>query len=394
MKKKCVTYLALYLLLSLLSISKASAQITFTALGDLTGSSLDSQSIGISNNGNFVVGGARSSNGPSEAFRWNSSGMIGLGDFPGGFFQSIANGVSSDGSVVVGLGDSAGRQNAFRWVSGTGMVNLGYLPGGGSILFSSSVATGVSGNGNVVVGNSSSNNAGANNEAFRWTSSGMAGLGDLPGGIFRSSASAVSNDGNIIVGYGTSSSGQEAFRWASSGMVGLGDLAGGSIYSYASATSNDGNAIVGRSGSSSGNEAFRWTPTGMIGLGDLLGGSFFSEANGISGDGNTVVGRGSTALGDEAFLWTPNNGMVNLRDSLLASGVDLTGWSVLSSATAISNDGTTIVGYGTHNGNREAFAVRSPSWVSVPAPEPTTLCLLTISSLGFIAMRRGKPTKG
>ena len=40
-------------------------------------------------------------------------------------------------------------------------------------------------------------------EAFRWTSDGgMAGLGDLPGGIFESYPYGISDDGLTIVGYG------------------------------------------------------------------------------------------------------------------------------------------------------------------------------------------------
>ena len=54
------------------------------------------------------------------------------------------------------------------------------------------------------------------------------GLGDLPGGVFSSSAGGVSADGSVVVGSGTSANGYEAFRWTqATGMVGLGDLSGG-----------------------------------------------------------------------------------------------------------------------------------------------------------------------
>jgi probable HAF family extracellular repeat protein len=59
----------------------------------------------------------------------------GLGDLAGGSFSSFAIGVSADGSVVVGQGLSASGSEAFRWTSGTGMVGLGDLPGG--LFFSS-----------------------------------------------------------------------------------------------------------------------------------------------------------------------------------------------------------------------------------------------------------------
>src|SRR5262249_45931591 len=51
-------------------------------------------------------------------------------------------------------------------------------------------------------------------EAFRWTSAGgMVGLGDLAGGTFSSAAFAVSGNGALIVGSGTSAAGQRATVW-------------------------------------------------------------------------------------------------------------------------------------------------------------------------------------
>ena len=49
-------------------------------------------------------------------------------------------------------------------------------------------------------------------------------------------------------------------------------------------------------------------------------------------------------------------------DLLLAQGVDPAagGWSSLTEATAVSADGNTIVGFGTHNGNTEAFRAFVP----------------------------------
>ena len=55
-------------------------------------------------------------------------------------------------------------------------------------------------------------------------------LGDLPGGVFNSGANAVSGDGSVVVGTGSSASGSQAFRWtAGGGMVGLGFLPGGNL---------------------------------------------------------------------------------------------------------------------------------------------------------------------
>ncbi|HET6304990.1 MAG TPA: PEP-CTERM sorting domain-containing protein, partial [Myxococcota bacterium] len=113
------------------------------------------------------------------------------------------------------------------------------------------------------------------------------GLGDLPGERFESEAHAVSADGTVVVGYGTSPAGREAFRWtAATGMVALGDLPGGSSTSFGFGVSADGSVIVGRGSSASGPEAFRWTQAGgMLGLGDLPGGAFGSIATDVSADG-------------------------------------------------------------------------------------------------------------
>lgn len=69
------------------------------------------------------------------------------------------------------------------------------------------------------------------------------GLGDLAGGGFSSQAFAISADGSVVVGEGTSALGTEAFRWTiRDGMVGLGTLAGDS---QALGVSADGSIVVG-----------------------------------------------------------------------------------------------------------------------------------------------------
>lgn len=72
-------------------------------------------------------------------------------------------------------------------------------------------------------------------------------IGDLPGGAFNSSVKGVSDDGRVIVGYATDSSGEKAFRWTSqTGMVVLGNLKNQSFkQSWANRVSADGNVIVG-----------------------------------------------------------------------------------------------------------------------------------------------------
>ena len=210
---------------------------------------------------------------------------------------------------------------------------LGDLPGGS---FGSN-AEAVSADGKVVVGNGTS---AAGIEAFRWTATGgMKGLGDLPGGDFYSVATTVSANGSVVAGIGTTSNGQKGFRWtASSGMV---DLDIGHIFDI----SSDGAVMVGIGPT---NEAFRWTTTGgAVGIGDLPGGYFISFAAAVSADGKVVVGYSGSTAGFEAFRWTATGGMKGLGD--------LPGGDFYSSAQDVSADGKVVVGYGTSSNGTEAF---------------------------------------
>jgi probable HAF family extracellular repeat protein len=320
--------------------------------------------------------------------------LRGLGDLPGGGYASGAHGISADGCTVVGVADGAAGSEAFRWTAASGIVGLGDLGGGAY----SSGAWNVSADGKVIVGTSATANG---VEAFRWTAaSGMVSLGDFSGGSTLSVAHGVSADGSVIVGYGNTATGQEAFRWTqAAGLVSLGDFAGGDNYSAAAGVSSDGRTIVGFGTSNSGVEAVRWNSAGaMVGLGQLPGGAYFSGANSLSGDGATVVGTDYSNLNGEAFVWSSSGGITGLGklptasnddrseaydvsvtgriavgfatlpiegsvaivwdeahgmrrlDTLLASlGVNLAGWK-LTEATAISDNGQTIVGRGVNAG--------------------------------------------
>lgn len=249
--------------------------------------------------------------------------------------------LSGDGTVVVGRV----RSDAFRYIVGGSSEVLGDLPGG----VTRSSARGVAGNGNVVVG---AGNSTSGQEAFRWDpQTGMTGLGDLPGGTFQSAALDASHDGSVIVGWGRGSSGQEAFRWSpSTGMTGLGDLSGGITRSNAWDVSSDGSTIVGFGHSANGTEAFRWSQAeGMVGLGTLAGGWFSSVAWGVSADGSVIVGSSGSSRGTEAFRWHATTGMQGL--GFLPGATNF-----FSESYDVSGDGTRIVGTANGSGGyRRAF---------------------------------------
>jgi uncharacterized membrane protein len=315
------------------AVPAAFGQASLTALGDLPGGAFSSTARGVSGDGSVVVGQSSSAFG-DEGFRWTrAGGMVGLGVGP-------AEDVSADGSVVVGW--------SYRWTSSGGAVFVG-LPN-----YTHSRAHGVSADGSVVVGVSYQTSPSIA-KAFRWTSGD--GTVEVSPGPSNDWAWGVSDDGSVVVGHTDST----AFRWTSSdGLVAIGGA-------EAHGVSGDGSVIVGHGNFGFGTEArwaFRWySNDGMAGLGDLPGGVYTSQAWDVSGNGSVVVGYGTNAANEaEAYRWTSADGLRRLWDVMVANGEDPadSGWTHLEQAYAVSFDGSTIVGFGTRNGQHEAFVAVLP----------------------------------
>ncbi|MFT3683879.1 MAG: GC-type dockerin domain-anchored protein [Phycisphaerales bacterium] len=278
-------------------------------------------------------------------------GAVNLGVLAGGSIGSAsASEVSDDGLVVVGSSAASGstQSHAFRWTQADGMVDLGTLAGG-----TSSVANGISGDGQVVVGYSTSSEG---QRAIRWAQAGgMQNLGTITG-YTASLALGADADGSVIVGYAQVTGSARALRWVD-GAVEVIDPIPGYTSSYGYACSTDGSVVIGRVfGVGAGGEAFRWsTVEGLEGIGRLEGDTS-AFALGVSGDGNTIVGL-SQGASARAFIWMRSIGIVDLNTYLPTQGADLSGW-VLNSATDISPDGRSVVGYGLHNGVQEAWRAR------------------------------------
>jgi len=372
-------------LLAITTCTDVFAAASFQGLGDLPGGITSSNAFALSADGLVVAGSSWSTSG-NEAFRWTSGGgMVGLGDLPGGGFSSNVTAVSADGSVMVGRSESGSGPEAFRWTAG-GMVGLGDLAGSS---FASS-ANGVSADGSVVVGTGSSS-LGAS-EAFTWISGGgMVGLGDLSSGPFKSDGTDISADGLVVVGQSTieifpndppETFRSRAFRWTQAdGMVDLGSPAPG-LHTLAQAVSADGSVIVGNTYDGLGlTMPFRWTEgSGIVLLDEPLGGDDLARPIDVSANGLAIVGQTFTNNGPEAVLWDHTNSVRYLQDILVNDlGLDLTGWT-LASANAISDDGLTIVGWGTNpNGDEEAFIAT--------LPEPGTVALIALGLPALIRRR-------
>jgi len=210
---------------------------------------------GVSADGSVVVGFSSSASASEEAFRWTAGGgMVGLGALPGGTSKpSYGYAVSADGSVVVGISASSLGDEAFRWTSADGMVGLGFLPGDNV-----SFARSTSADGSTVVGDSTTVNSLVPPRAFRWTQSG--GMVSLGPGL----AYGVSGDGSVAVGQCGSLGVGGACIWdATNGMrhlqevlTGYGlDLTGWSL-GVATAVSADGETVVGYGTGPGGHQAW------------------------------------------------------------------------------------------------------------------------------------------
>lgn len=264
----------------------------------------------------------------------------------------IGSGVNVFGASQTGdyLSGSVNSWEAARWNMGA-WQQLGWLAPPGSFPNQVSHGFGISDGGDVEVG--LSHNASGDPEAFRWSpGSGMVGLGFLDPTDTQSIAHAVSGDGEVVVGEVEDATGTyEGFRWTPrSGMKGLGVLPGYSD-SRALGISANGSTIVGLSQTGATQRATAWTCQSSV---QDLG--RFSPAYDASRDGEVVVGGSYQATTDTAWIWTSDLGGKKLTKVLRDYGLRLS-WS-LTVATAISDDGCTVVGAGINpSGLTEAWLI-------------------------------------
>ena len=191
-----------------------------------------------------------------------------------------------------------------------------------------------------------------NDTAFRWTpDTGAVALDRFgTGSNLQSSATAVSLDGAVTVGAGHPAL-TGAVAWPTAGVpIVLGKLPG-DVEAIATAASRDGTVVVGSSlDSASHSSGFRWTAaSGMLGL-------VSSDA-----DARRLGGGGNAGAEDVALIWDKEHGLRELTAVLSADyRTEIPGWK-LTRATGISEDGRTIVGYGTNpQGVTQAWIVQLP----------------------------------
>ncbi len=237
------------------------------------------------------------------------------------------------------------------------LIWLGTLPGGNFAL-----ADDVTDDGNAVVGYSSTSSG---ERAFLWrTGVGLTSIGTVSGFDNRSYAHAIALvDGVVqVVGSSANSSGQwRGYKWANSTFSPLPPIAAGS-QTYANDITPDGTVIVGWTTDLFGyTRPCVWrTNQPPVQLGTLGGTS--GAARAVSADGRVIVGNANDAFNRRrAFRWTQQTGMVDIGD--------LGGASI--EAVAVSGDGSIVVGFGLNQyGYRTGFRWTESTGIRVlPTPE-------------------------
>ena len=289
--------------------------------------------------------------GCSRALRWTAVGGfqdLGLG----GGVEAEPSDVSADGAqVVASVGSRIAFRRAMIWTASTGFVDVGtpYFPSADPA-YSVSYGFGISGSGSVIVGNAIPTTSSLIPHSMSLTVSGTSTAFSMIAQLaneLQGQANGVSDDGKVIVGLSYDSSfNQRAYRWQSGSVTDLGNLGAQSAQAFA--TNSDGSVVVGQSNTSGCGsacpDAFRWTASGsMKDMGNLQkGGMYLGD---VSADGSVVVGSGANGGGGltHAWRWTSRNGLEDLNKVLSNLGVSTNGYTLIF-ATAISADGTTIVG--------------------------------------------------
>ena len=248
-------------------------------------------------------------------------------------------------SILLGMTPALAAQAEFEI--------LGDLAGGGPTGY----CGGISADGAAISGSSDAGTGVGYRLSFRWTeATGMVGLGDLAGAEDNGGCYGISPDGAFCVG-GSRTQDDSYWQWHAflhdgSTMLDLGTLPYVSDgWSHATDASNGGTVAVGYADHGDGynQRAFRWRKgIGMEALA-LPTGYVSSTATAVTPDGSTIVGQmGGWGYPTQAFVFTEANGVVGIGGRM---------------AQGISADGTVVLGIST---NVAAYWTQASGWVDLP----------------------------
>ena len=328
----------------------------------------DMRVTGMSADGSTVIGDSN-----RRAVRWTQG--AGIEFLYSNLSYSDARSVSTDGNRIVGGEYDGNISTGMVWDKSTALTS--------AVTITNSFIGAVSSNGSTIAGTQFQSGV---QSAFRATinSNGISvqNIGSLDSSQSRFVwVSGLSADGQVLVGQADTADGyRRAIRWTpTGGMQNLGNLNGAyeSQASWANATNASGSIVVGVGKAGGSERAMVWTEQdGMRNLG-AFGGFYGSEATALTLDGSLIVGFGSRVDKDGmvAMAWTSNLEMIDLNTYLTFQNIDMSGW-VLNFAQAVSADGSVIAGTGTYLGEQRGFLI---SGLNIPSP--ASGCLIIIASL-------------
>ena len=357
-------------LLTLAALPAAAAPNNITDLGTLKNdNSGASQANAVNSDGSQVFGQAVNDNGENHAVVWSGSNWANKTDLgtlkTDNSGSSQVNAISADGLVVAG---EAASDNNFRravvWSGSnwTTKTDLGTLKADNS---GSSVVYALSRDGSVAIGGAADDGHVYWLRPIVWSGSNWATKTDL--GTLRtdntgfSLATAVSDDGSIVVGSATSDSEvSRAIVWSGSNWADKKDLGtlkrDNSGESNGNAVSGDGSLVVGDAGNDNGDHhATVWSGSNWATKTDLgtlkSDNSGYSTARAASSDGSVVGGQADNDNGEShATVWSGSSW--GTKTDLGTLKTDNSGSSQVN---AISTDGKFAVGEAENdNGNTRA----------------------------------------
>lgn len=174
------------------------------------------------------------------------------------------------------------------------------------------------------------------NVAARWTATGEFQQLPFAPGTFSGHATGISNEGQIVIGYGSlQGGGSAAWRWAEPTGTELLPFGEGFTSAQALAISHDGAIVGGVRGPSPSERAILWTPGGITEI-PLPDGYSRGWVNALNAAGDAATGYYSMPSQPfKAYRWTQSGGVETL--------VNAPGWDG-AFATEMSDDGGTIAG--------------------------------------------------
>jgi uncharacterized membrane protein len=225
---------------------------------------------------------------------------------------------------------------------------------------------------------------------MKWTN--PSGVVDLGCGGECSRANGANFDGSVVVGWVEEPTARnwQAAVWVN-GVRKL--LTTNDAFCSAEAVTPDGTIVVGNSYDSINGvpdaAIWRWNGSSwdeqqlgvLPGTDPIFGGN--SVASDISGDGSIVVGWNQfDFFGGTGFIWTADLGLMSATDWLASLGIVTDPDFAVANLTGVSQDGSTVVGYG--------YDVNSGEYSSfyVTIPEPTSALAACLLAGSAALMRR------